>query len=55
MKRLIEDVEGGHERREEVVEEVERMRGYLERREEERVGDWVYEVGLLSSAEMRRY
>lgn len=55
MKRLIEDVEGGHERRGEVVEEVERMRGYLERREEERVGDWVHEVGLLSSAEMRRY
>jgi len=55
MKRLIEDVEGGLERREEVVEEVERMRGYLERRDQERVGDWVHEVSLLSSAEMRRY
>lgn len=55
MKRLIEDVEAENERRGEVVEEVERMRGYLERREEERVGDWVHEVGLLSSAEIRRY
>jgi hypothetical protein len=55
MKRLIEDVKAGNERRGEVVEEVERMRGYLEKREEERVGDWVHEVGLLSSAETRRY
>lgn len=46
MRRLIEGYEEGLEGREEVVEEIERMRGYLERREEERVGDWVHEVGL---------
>ncbi len=46
MRRLIEGYEEGAEMREEVVEEIQRMRGYLERREEERVGDWVHEVGL---------
>nr|ADO17677.1 Sxi1 [Tremella mesenterica] len=40
-KRLIEDVSSGKERRKEVLRDVEKVRAYLERREEERVGDWV--------------
>ena len=44
MRRLIEGVEHGEEARGEVREEVERMKGYLERREGEKVGEWVHEV-----------
>ena len=45
MKRLVENVESGVEVRAEVSDEIERMRGYLERKEEQRVGDWVQDVG----------
>lgn len=44
MRVLIEKVESGQERRKGVREAVEKMKAYLERREEERVGDWVKEV-----------
>ena len=44
---VIEMVEDGQEKRKEVREAVERMKAYLERREEERVGDWVKEVGRV--------
>ena len=44
MRVLIEEFEAGIERREEVIQEIERMKGYLERREDERVGAWVHEV-----------
>jgi hypothetical protein len=44
MRLLIEKVESGQEKRKGVREAVEKMKAYLERREEERVGDWVKEV-----------
>lgn len=44
MRLLIERVESGQEKRKGVREAVEKMKAYLERREEERVGDWVKEV-----------
>lgn len=44
MRVLIEKVESGQEKRKGVREAVEKMKAYLERREEERVGDWVKEV-----------
>lgn len=47
MRKLVQGVERGTERNQGIVEEVEKMRGYLERREEERVGDWVHEVSYL--------
>ncbi|KAK6908417.1 hypothetical protein I204_06399 [Kwoniella mangroviensis CBS 8886] len=50
MKRLIERVESGREQREEVLKSVQRMKDYLGRKEEERVGDWVKEVTALTSS-----
>ncbi|WWC95867.1 hypothetical protein V866_002734 [Kwoniella sp. B9012] len=50
MKRLIERVENGREEREEVLKSVQRMKDYLGRKEEERVGDWVREVTALTSS-----
>lgn len=44
MKRLIEAVESGKEKRKVVIEAVEKMRAYLERREEYGVGSWVWSV-----------
>ncbi|RXK36622.1 hypothetical protein M231_06085 [Tremella mesenterica] len=46
-KRLIEDVLSGKERRKEILRDVEKVRAYLERREEERVGDWVKDLIAL--------
>ncbi|WWD04635.1 hypothetical protein V865_002706 [Kwoniella europaea PYCC6329] len=50
MKRLIERVESGREEREEVLKSVQRMKDYLGRKEEGRVGDWVREVTALTSS-----
>ncbi|OCF62260.1 hypothetical protein L486_01928 [Kwoniella mangroviensis CBS 10435] len=50
MKRLIERVESGREQREEVLKSVQRMKDYLGRKEEERVGDWVKEVTALTTS-----
>ena len=44
MQTLMERVELGTERNKAVLDAVEKMRAYLERREEEKVGDWVKEV-----------
>lgn len=44
MQRLIEAVQAGKEKRTAVIEAVEKMRAYLERREEYGVGSWVYSV-----------
>ena len=44
MRVLMEEFEAGNERREIVVHEIEKMKGYLERREDERVGAWIHEV-----------
>jgi len=44
MRELISGVERGEERRGEVRGEVEKMKGYLERREEGRGGGWIKEV-----------
>ncbi|WVW84417.1 hypothetical protein I302_106451 [Kwoniella bestiolae CBS 10118] len=49
MKRLVERVENGKETREEVLKSVQRMKDYLGRREEKRVGDWIREVTALTS------
>ena len=43
MKRMIEDIESGKAVGEEVMERYERMRGYLEKKDEQ-PGEWVYEV-----------
>ena len=48
MKQLIERVDEGREQRQEVCEAVERIKVYLERREEESVGDWVHDVSRSS-------
>ncbi|WVQ96888.1 hypothetical protein IAU59_003995 [Kwoniella sp. CBS 9459] len=47
MRKLIERVEGGEERDEDLVRRVEGVKEYLTRKEEERVGDWVREVTAL--------
>jgi formylmethanofuran:tetrahydromethanopterin formyltransferase len=44
MQRLIEAVQARKEKRTAVIEAVEKMRAYLERREEYGVGSWVYSV-----------
>ena len=44
MRTLIERVESGKECRKDVLDAVEGMKAYLERRREEKVGDWVHEV-----------
>ena len=49
MRELIGRVESGEEKRKEVLEGVEGIRGYLERREEVKVGDWVHDVSAFYS------
>ena len=44
MQALMERVESGTEQTMAVLDAVEKMRAYLERREEEKVGEWVKEV-----------
>jgi len=48
MVALIERVEMGEEKRKAVNEAVEKMKAYLERREEYGVGSWVHQVRLFS-------
>jgi hypothetical protein len=44
MKSMIEGVESGSEQRAIAVEQVEKMKAYLEKREEKECGSWVTEV-----------
>ena len=46
MMALIDAVETGIEKRRAVNEAVEKMKAYLERREEYGVGSWVHQVRL---------
>ena len=48
MKRLVEDIESGVEVDEEIKERYGRMKGYLEKKDEQ-PGDWVYEVSPETS------
>ncbi|WRT67572.1 uncharacterized protein IL334_004544 [Kwoniella shivajii] len=50
MRKFIDKVEAGKERRDEVLMRVKAMKEYLGGKEGERVGDWVQEVTALTSS-----
>lgn len=52
MRHLIEDIESGKDVGEEVMERYERMKGYLEKRDEQ-AGEWVFQVSSPSSERKR--
>ncbi|ORX40295.1 hypothetical protein BD324DRAFT_617207 [Kockovaella imperatae] len=53
MKELMERVESGEETDQDILDAVENMKAYLERREEEKVGDWVHELASLAQPRKR--